>query len=98
MPTDLAAKAPSPIRACATAARARNAGYSHPPFGTLNTQPFGAWMANAPKSTGRSAQRPFEKLVRSRERWGGASLGGDTGFGTDATDRRGHPRGGPTIS
>jgi hypothetical protein len=43
------------------------------------------------------AKRPFEKVMRPRERWGGASLG-DAGFGTNATGRHGHPRGGPTIS
>jgi hypothetical protein len=42
-------------------------------------------------------KRPFEKVMRPRERWGGASLG-DAGFGTNATGRHGHPRGGPTIS
>jgi len=36
------AYAPSPIRACAAAAKARNAGYSHPPLGAVNTQPLPA--------------------------------------------------------
>ena len=53
--TGLMAKAPSPIRMCATAAATRNAGYSQPPFGALKTQPFGAWMRAAPSRTGSSA-------------------------------------------
>src|ERR671912_2998224 len=53
--TGFTAKAPSPIRTWTTAARARKAGYSQPPFGALNTQPFGACTNRAPRRTGSRA-------------------------------------------
>ena len=44
---------------CAARAAIRKAGYSQPPPGLTNSQPFGAWTSSAPAVTGITAHRPY---------------------------------------
>ena len=50
--TSRKAKAPGPSRARASSAAAQNSGYSKPPFGLANIQPFGKWTSVAPSRSG----------------------------------------------
>ena len=62
------AKAPSPTKATVNAATARKAGYSQPPLGAVKSQPFGAWMTNAPRRMGSSNSdtiRAWKPMIRA---------------------------------